>query len=112
MPLLEALAVIIEEENKRGEWIADKGVDLSFAAERWQALIRVKQGDKSRIHRRYLEICVFSYLALDVKSGDVSVTGSGAFADYRQQLMPWSECKTMVPSYCDASDCPPLLTNL
>ena len=99
--LLKALAIIIEGENKRGDWIADKGIDLSFATKRWQALIRVKQGDTSRIHRRYLEICVFSHLASDMKSGDVSVTGSEAFADYRQQLLPWSECKTMVPSYCE-----------
>jgi hypothetical protein len=77
--LLKALAIIIEGENKRGDWIADKGIDLSFAAERWQALIRVKQGDRSRIHRRYFEVCVFSHLASDVKSGDVSVTASEAF---------------------------------
>jgi TnpA family transposase len=99
--LLEALAIIIEGEHKRGEWIAEKDIDLSFATERWQALVRVKQSDNSRIHRRYFEICVFSHLASDIKSGDVSVTGSEAFADYRQQLMPWSECKTLVPSYCE-----------
>lgn len=105
--LLEALAIIVEGENRRGEWIADEGIDLSFAAERWQALIRVKEGDRSRINRRFLEICVFSYLASDVKSGDISIAGSEAFADYRQQLMPWAECKTMVPSYCERIGLPP-----
>ena len=35
---------------------------------------------------------VFHYLALGLHSGAVYVEGSQAYADYRQQLLPWSAC--------------------
>jgi hypothetical protein len=45
-------------------------------------------------------------LALGLHSGDVYVEGSQAYADYRQQLMPWSECGSRLAAYCQALQMP------
>jgi len=50
--------------------------------------------------RRHFEVCVFSYLAAELKSGDIYVFGSESFADYREQLLTWAECETQVGTYC------------
>lgn len=46
------------------------------------------------------EVCVFSYLAAELKSGDISVVGSSSYADTRQQLLPWSDCQAILDTYC------------
>jgi TnpA family transposase len=58
------------------------------------------------LDRRQLEVCVFHYLALGLQSGDVYVEGSEAYADYRQQLLPWPECVPRLPAYCQAVQIP------
>lgn len=57
-------------------------------------------------NRRYLEVCVFSYLSSDLRSGDVCIEGSESSADYRLQLLPWNECEALLPTYCDRISIP------
>ncbi|HCF3291716.1 TPA: Tn3 family transposase [Pseudomonas aeruginosa] len=57
-------------------------------------------------NRRYLEVCVFSYLANELRSGDMCVQGSESFADYRKQLLPWDECLQRLPAYCEKMELP------
>lgn len=97
--LMDALATVVEYEPYHREWI-DEHLDLSFASDRWRKLIRRPVADGPPTNRRYLELCVFSYLADELRSGDLSVAGSEAFADYRQQLLSWEECQAMLPDYC------------
>ncbi|MFY0022501.1 hypothetical protein ABTQ05_21470, partial [Acinetobacter baumannii] len=54
----------------------------------------------------YLEVCVFSHLASDLRSGDMCIEGAGTFADYRDQLLPWSECEALLADYCDRISIP------
>lgn len=101
--LLDALQLIKHYQDKhRIEWI-DDGIDLSFASDRWQKLLREGSGESFGVgvSRRSLEICVFSYLAEELRSGDLSVVGSEEFADYRDQLLSWDECQTLLPAYCE-----------
>ena len=58
------------------------------------------------LNRRQLEVCVFHYLAQGLQSGDVYVEGSEAYADYRQQLVPWPACVPRLPPYCQALQLP------
>src|SRR5882757_8073779 len=44
--------------------------------------------------RRHLEVCVFSQLAAELRSGDVAVTGSDSNANLNSQLMSWEEYVT------------------
>jgi hypothetical protein len=98
--LLDALDVVLENESRHREWI-DADVDLGFAAPRWRKLARRTHGDGLPTNRRYLELCVFSYMAEELRVGDLCVSGSDAYADYRDHLLPWRQCEQQLPDYCD-----------
>ena len=101
--LTDALELIkIYQDKHRIGWITES-IDLSFASDRWRKLLHEGDGDGFGlgVSRRSLEICVFSYLAEELRSGDLSVTGSEEFADYRDQLLSWAECQDLLPAYCD-----------
>jgi hypothetical protein len=98
--LIHALAYIQENRHKRVDWLRDE-VDLSFASDQWRRMIRVKQRIGGwLIHRRHLEVCVFSSIATELKSGDICVPDSESYADYREQLLSWEECEPLIPNYC------------
>lgn len=75
--LMQALDALLAHENRKGAWI-DEAVDLSFSNERWKRTVLVKTDDGERISRPHFEVCVFSALAAEIKSGDVSIQGSEA----------------------------------
>jgi TnpA family transposase len=75
-------------------------LDLSFASDQWRRLIQTRQNGKPILVRKHLEVCIFSYLAAELKSGDVAVAGSDSYADYRDQLLPWTDCAPQVADYC------------
>ncbi|PZP90123.1 MAG: Tn3 family transposase, partial [Variovorax paradoxus] len=103
--LTQALQLIQDNENLHREWI-DEFVDLSFASERWVKVVRRPASEGPPTNRRYLEVCVFSYLASELRSGDMCVQGSESFADYRKQLLPWEECLQRLPAYCEKMGLP------
>jgi len=49
--------------------------------------------------RQQLEICIFSNLATEFKTGDVCVVGSSSYAD-REQLLSHAECEPLIEEYC------------
>jgi TnpA family transposase len=102
--LLQALEVVLSHEKKRADSIARENIDLSFASDRWQNLVRDE--DEARLNRRQLEMCVFSHLATALQSGDICITGSESFADYRQELLPWEECKAELKDFCHSVGLP------
>ena len=99
--LLDALAIVRANQERRAEWVPAGDIDLSFAGEsRWQDLVfRVRDG-RREMHRRQLEICVFTHLALELRTCDIAVIGSEQYADYRNQLLPWEQCEPLLESYC------------
>jgi hypothetical protein len=58
------------------------------------------------VNRRHLEVCVFTQLTWDLKSGDASIDGSAEYADYRKQLVTWDEYARMVPTYAEQVSLP------
>jgi hypothetical protein len=50
--LLDALAVVLANEHKKTEWVADE-VTLSFASERWRKLVRRSHGLGNPTNRRF-----------------------------------------------------------
>jgi TnpA family transposase len=97
--VLDALDVVLANEDRTGDLLA-LSVDLSFASEQWKRTIVARTPKGPRLSRRHFEVCVFVALAAALKSGDVAVDGSDAYADYRQQLLPWAECEPQVVEYC------------
>ena len=97
--LVKALQFLQENSHRRGEWLPNE-IDLSFATTQWKKLVVVRQGETLKISRRHFEVCVFSHLASEFKSGDICVIGSEDYADYREQLLPWSDCQPKIDEYC------------
>lgn len=86
--------------GRRGEFLEGE-LDLSFASEGWKELVVADLGDgRPMLARRHLEACVFSCLARELKTGDLAVGGSDGYADYREQLLPWEECRPLVEEHC------------
>jgi hypothetical protein len=52
------------------------------------------------LQRRELEACVLTHLAASLRAWDVALVGGDSYADYREQLLPWSECQQRLPAYC------------
>ncbi len=50
-------------------------VDLSFASEQWQRIV-FDRDHPGQLNRRHFEACVFTYLASELRTGDVAVRGS------------------------------------
>jgi hypothetical protein len=105
--LEKALETIVEHRNRRAKWLPDN-LELSFATELWQKNIRIRKSGKHiyRVSHRMLEICVFSYLAFELKTGDMYVEGAQDYADYRSHLLSWAECEPLVAAYCTQMDLP------
>jgi TnpA family transposase len=99
--LLDALALIQRFQHARSDYVPAE-IPLDFASVRWQALLRTRRHMETVLKRRQLEVCVFSYLDAGLRCGDVYVEGSEAYADYRQQLLPWDQCLPRLPAYCQA----------
>lgn len=97
--LTGALDFLLQIESRRSEFLK-ANLDLSFASEQWLRTVLTRQNRDIVHYRRHLEVCVFSYVASELKSGDLCVQGSENFADYRDQLLPWNECEPMVVGYC------------
>jgi TnpA family transposase len=99
--LIEALHFIQRFQNAKRDHLPYE-ISLDFASVRWQALIRTQHNMETVLNRRQLEVCVFNYLDHGLRCGDVYIEDSNAYADYRQQLLPWDECAPRLPAYCQA----------
>ena len=99
--LLDALAVVSKHRHARRNELAE-AVDIGFASQRWQSYVGKRRSGSGGIERRTLEVCVFVHLAEALQTGDLYVVGAEDFADYRAQLLSWSECERRLPAYCAA----------
>ena len=99
--LIDALNYVLKHEHKRKKYL-EASIDLSFLNnDAWRKLVISKDSETVILVRQQLEICVFSYLATDLKTGDACVLGSENYADFREQLLPWAECEPLVADYCE-----------
>jgi len=80
-------------------------VDVSFALEQWQRII-IDRGHPGQLHRRHFEACVFTYLASELRTGDIAVRGSQAYANWAEQLLRWSDCEALLGEFCAETGLP------
>ncbi len=101
--VLDAVEFLKANRQRSGEYIPDhtggEPVDLSFASEAWGKILRDRRRP-SRLVRRHFEACVFSYLAAELRAGDIAVVGSESFANLYEQLLSWPECQPLLAEYC------------
>lgn len=112
---LDALAFLLGHETSKSDWLllyreerTERGVrrmpllDLSWVPEGWWRLLTdhsTTVPPPQQINRRHFEVCVFTQLLAELKSGDVAIVGSDASADYRMQLIDWEEYQRSVQDY-------------
>jgi TnpA family transposase len=97
--VLDALKFVLDNEQKRGKYLPFE-IDLDFISNNWRSLVVRNIDGTEFLVRQQLEICVFSYLASEFKTGDACVVGSESYADFREQLLTHEECKPLIPEYC------------
>jgi len=56
--------------------------------------------------RPHLEVCIFTYKAAELKTGDACVVGAETYADFREQLLSWEDCEPQVEAYCQELSIP------
>lgn len=74
-------------------------IDIDFVTEAWRKILVVKDRP-GKLVRRHLEVCVFSYLASELRSGDIAVLGADSYANLHAQLTSWDECVPQVEQFC------------
>jgi hypothetical protein len=82
---------------------------LDWIPAKWWGLVTNQKNRTSypgKIHRKHFEVCVFSQVMWELKSGDLFIEGSDAFADYRQQQISWSEYEATVAEYGELVNLP------
>jgi hypothetical protein len=89
--LRRSLDFLLEHEASRAEWLIlpELWSDLEWVPDTWWGLVTgaTKHEPVSRVHRRFFELCVFTQMMWDLKSGDAAIEGSREYADYREQLI-------------------------
>ena len=77
----------------------------AFASAAWRKILRDKDHPGTLV-RRHLEVCVFTYLAAELRSGDIAVAGSDSYANLHDQLMTWEECRPLADAFCAQAGIP------
>ncbi|MGK7889748.1 MAG: Tn3 family transposase [Leptolyngbyaceae cyanobacterium] len=114
--LADAVQFIQTHQHKRSQWLPitetvaldndetsiTKLVEIKWVSSKWWSLVTGQ--DKrlpapQHVHRVYFELCVFSYLLLEVQSGDMYVEGSNEYSDYYAQLISWEEYNATVSEF-------------
>ncbi|MFK4149588.1 Tn3 family transposase [Streptomyces sp. NPDC004065] len=100
---LAALAHARRNQGARGEYISALGedgrpVDVSFATQNWQKAV-VDRTRPGQFVRRHFEAMVFTYLAEELRTGDVAVAGSEEYGDWSKQLLAWEVVEEKLPAY-------------
>ncbi len=107
-----ALKFVRTHWTSRRDWLdhdADQPLDLTWIPEKWWKLVT---GSASRTHvptqvnRRHFEVCLFSQVVRELRSGDLCIEGSERFADYRSQLISWEEYERVITDYGQQVDLP------
>lgn len=104
--LIEAWRYVVRHRRTRRATLP-REIELSFLSSRWAAFVETRDvHGNPALDRRALEICLFTHLAEALQAGDLCVPGSGAYADYRTQLLPWSTCVERLHVYCAEVEIP------
>jgi TnpA family transposase len=121
--LEQAIQFLLVNQNSRKDWLditvvenretpAEKTtplLNLDWIPPKWWFLITNQKNRFSypnRLHRRHFEVCLFSQIMWELKSGDLYIEGSDAYADYRQQQISWDEYYRTVGDYGQLVDLP------
>ncbi|MFF4624639.1 Tn3 family transposase [Nonomuraea jabiensis] len=86
--------------------IADGRVlDLRFASANWQRAIRDRK-QPGMLVKRHFEAMVFTYLAEELRTGDIAVNGGAEYGDWSSHLLSFDECRPLLAAFCEQAGLP------
>ena len=117
---------MIDHQGSRKDWLDAVKIennqtfqllDLDWIPQKWWQLItnqKSKNSYPNSINRRYFEMCIFSQVMWELKSGDLYVEDSDAYADYRicgavsfrTQQISWAEYEANIEEFGKLVDLP------
>ncbi|MDL4813167.1 Tn3 family transposase [Actinomadura opuntiae] len=107
--VLDALDHALAYWSKKRDFIPDHvdGVplDLSFVSVNWRRAIRDRK-HPGMLVKRHFEAMVFTYLAEELRTGDVAVAGGAEYGDWSQHLLSFEECRALLPVFCEEAGLP------
>jgi TnpA family transposase len=93
--LITAVKFVLSHKSSRSEWLpVSADIDLSFVSDKWMPVITGQKNPHAlfeKVHRRNFELCIFTQVMNELKSGDLCIPLSDKFRDYRDQLISWAE---------------------
>lgn len=108
--VLAALRFIRSHRHLTREFVDDhlegeEALDTSFCSQNWARTIRDRDRPAMFV-RRHLEVCVFSNLAAELRSGDIAVVGADSYSNFFDQLLSPAEVEPLIAGYCAEVDLP------
>lgn len=97
----ERLSLLLEASETSTH--ATRQLDISWIQGRWWPLVTGTKDEHAvvdSVDRRYFELCLFTQVMYDLKSGDLAVAGSDQWRDWREQLVSEDEFTALCQSYC------------
>ncbi len=98
----EQVAVVNVESSEPPPAKPEPLLELDWIPPKWWHLVTgqpQRSPAPTQVYRRHLEVCVFSQVLRELKSGDLYVAGSHDFANYYDQLLDWSTYRAKLPDY-------------
>jgi hypothetical protein len=101
----EAIAVLRTHQETKDPQLTDIGhLTLTWIPDKWWPLVTGRtrrSAHVAKVDRRYFELCLFSQMWMELKSGDLAVAGSDTFRDYREQLVFLADYERDVVEYAE-----------
>jgi len=76
---------IIKELNKTSKRKVPEDAPLDFVKKKWEKYVI---NDDGQVNRNYYEMCFFSELKDELRSGDIHVVGSQKYKEFNKHLLP------------------------
>lgn len=100
--LLEALTLVRLNRRSRKPILETGNLNLSWIPDKWWKLITgssARNTSNIEIQKNYFELCLFTTIAQELKSGDLVVENSDRYSDFRDQLISWEEYEQQIDQY-------------
>jgi Tn3 transposase DDE domain len=95
-------ALELDQPTRLARTRPHKPLDLWWVSDKWWKLVTRSSNPNripTKVERRHFDVCLFSQIVGELKPGDLCIEGSDQYADYRSQLVPWTEYARDVAGY-------------
>lgn len=98
-----AIRFILSLRTSKANRVSPEELDLTWVSDKWWKVLSERQEQKNdgTLDRRHFEVCVFSQIMHELKSGDLCIPGSDQYSDYTEQLISWNEFEKTIGYYCE-----------